>query len=224
MYDMVNDSAPMAKTATASASPESSYAGASNLSDFSQTNIQVSGVDEGDILKTTKTHLYYYNQKKQQIDIIALDPTKKGVLDVTTVKVAGSIAIPEIFANNVNLYVRNNQLVITSQWYPQRRNTTKRDTVSVKDLFDDNSLTLVITYDITNPAKAQLTKLTALPGSYNDARLIDNELVLITDIHLNTYRFREAKATKKIQTTPLLEGLGDALPREVSFVRKPAVK
>lgn len=220
----VNDAMPMAETAV-DASASSSYAGdaaGQDLSDFSQTNIQVTGVDEGDVLKTTKTHLYYYNQKTQHVDIIALDPTQKGVLDVTTVEVAGSIAIPSIFANNVNLYVHNNQLVITSQWYPQYKNNRARDDVTVEDLFDQNSLTLVITYDITNPAKTQLTKLTALPGTYNDARLIDNELVLITDIFLDVYRFRQAKEEKK--KTELFDGLSDALPREVSFVRKPAVK
>jgi uncharacterized secreted protein with C-terminal beta-propeller domain len=65
--------------------------GAGGGVDYSQTNIQVQGVDESDIIKTDGNYIYYYNSSDNYVYIVS----------ITDKKVAKKIKIPDTFYSPV---------------------------------------------------------------------------------------------------------------------------
>jgi inhibitor of cysteine peptidase len=151
----------------------------SNSTDFSQTNIQVKWVDEPEIIKTDGKYIYYYNQKLSKIYIISspLDiSTSKINLD--KVNIIKQINVPQNLTN-IKMFLYTNKLTIIWDRY-----ATNYDYESI---VDNNSKTVVIVYDISDLSKLKLVKLYEAKWNYLDARMIKNELYLISNVYLRPY-------------------------------------
>ena len=157
---------------------------ASEKSDFSTTNLQVTGVDESDIVKTDGHYIYIATSDKVQIVDASAD---------TPSQLTG--IIPELSGNMdriCEMYVADDRLLLILQ---------TEDTDGLEQSVDDsfskaelimedvayypnraNSVhTKVLTYDITNPAAAKLIGTFTQDGSYNSSRKIGDQLYLFTD-------------------------------------------
>ena len=98
-YWMFEESAVMAVEESAGAAEMSDMSADSSARDFSETNTQEIGVDEGDILETDGTHIFRASQN--QLDII----------DVDTLTVTDSVIIPE---GTHHLVLHEGQLAVVS--------------------------------------------------------------------------------------------------------------
>lgn len=78
------------------ASPTSSATDA--IGAFSETNIQVAGVDESEIVKTDGKRVYYFNQKDNRVYIAQVTPAKD-------MKILRSIVIPQNWSSP-ELYIQ----------------------------------------------------------------------------------------------------------------------
>ena len=143
--------------------------------DFSQTNTQVSGVDESDTVKTDGEFIYYYNESEKAVFIASLQDKK----------IMKKIQIPQQFSSPV-LYLADNTLTIVSSWYSQ-------SDVSQKGYWiDRNSKTYVIVYDITQKSSPVLEKLFMIDGNLTQSRRIGDYVYVISDnsFHIPYYTFQ----------------------------------
>ncbi|MCP4523764.1 MAG: hypothetical protein GY828_06135, partial [Candidatus Gracilibacteria bacterium] len=104
--DLLDDSDSIEESITIQKSVNSE--GASS-DDFSETNTQVAGVDESDIVKTDGKYVYYHNAEAKAVFII-------DVQDKSDLKILKKINIPKNMYNPV-LYIDDNRLVIVANGY-----------------------------------------------------------------------------------------------------------
>ena len=178
---MVMDSAPASNTtvpaptsappASDSASPpssppsESSSLRESNSSDrYSQTNVQVAGVDEADIIKTDGKFIYYSPGLNYPVNVTLNEESKYSYYNYDTVQKTFVIeALPPEAA-----YILSNIPDVGGSLY------LTKDTLIIT-----NSQTLTA-YDITNPSAPQKMWEQNFDGNYVDSRMIGDQLYFVT--------------------------------------------
>jgi len=144
----------------------------------SQTNLQENGVDEADILKHDGEYIYSVDNTNSQIIITSFSNlTQQNFTPIQTIQTEHT--------NILEMFLENNRLSVISQNYsyyymdePVIMETTSRSMV-YPEYNNDNNVTLTI-YDVSDVNA--ITKITqhTLDGHYQDSRLIDGKLFLIT--------------------------------------------
>ena len=122
-YWMIEESAVMAVEDSVGAAEMSEMSADSSARDFSETNTQEIGVDEGDILETDGTHIF--RASHDQLDII----------DVDTLTVTDSVILPE---GTHHLVLHDGQLAVVSDLW-QSWDTTH---IRVFSVTEDGSVQL----------------------------------------------------------------------------------
>lgn len=173
----------VAESSDSSKSTTNEWVGSSS-NDFSQTNNQKVGVDEPDIIKTDGEYIYYYNTKTSKIYIIKspLD------VDISTInlddaEIIQDISIPQGLYN-INIFLSEDRLSIIWTKYIDRlaRN---------ESFIQSSNRTIVAIYDVSDVENLDLIKFQNIQGYYSDARLIDDNLYVITNEEFNRYYWKE---------------------------------
>lgn len=141
---------------------------------YSTTNLQKANVDEPEILKSNGNYLFYYSNKNygsEGVISIIKTPQKSDLSDAEVVK---RIKIPSSLSN-VQLFLQANQLIILGNRY------------SYSDSILWNSRTVAIVYDISDMENLVLQKLVEVQGYYQDARIVNGEIYLISSVSLDRY-------------------------------------
>lgn len=147
---------------------------------ISQTNTQVAGIDEPDVVKQDARALYFYNSEKQQVEIYAHRLRLGKGMITSTIKIPDGMY-------GVQLMLRNNQLVIMWAYYDQARRAET-------SIIDSSTVTVVALYDITSLTKPKLVKHYLAPWYYQDVRLKGSQLTVVSNLWLNLYGLRDASA------------------------------
>lgn len=144
---------------------------------YTDTNNQVAGVDEGDIVKTNGSLIAHI--KDGQVNLIDTNPTEPKVL--TTINIdpdRGQVS---------NLYLTDKQLMIIGSsyvYYSLPRPTTSDNPLMVPSTYPtSNTFTLV--YDLTTPTKPTLVMDMDYEGTYLSSRLVSDTLYMVTQKNLN---------------------------------------
>ncbi|MBQ3085878.1 MAG: beta-propeller domain-containing protein [Clostridia bacterium] len=158
--------------------------GSAEKPDHGKTNIQVEGVDEADILKNDGENLYllkgntlhviraYPAENMQEIAVVTLKDQFDGEL------------INYYYSNEMFLY--NNYLcVVLTCWYENH----------------SNARTMVLVYDVTDPANPVFVQRYGQDGNYLSSRITGGKLVLVTT-HNGFYTY---EYTDNAQTCIVLE-------------------
>jgi uncharacterized secreted protein with C-terminal beta-propeller domain len=164
--------------------------GSSGGGDYSRTNVQVEGVDEGDIVKTDGTYLYIASPSiGSKIKIVKAFPAND-MRHVSTIELATSngSATPQ------ELYVDGDKLVVVANaWYnPSPRDPLLEDTatepVSGKMMWYPGyygmNRTEVRIYDIAERAHPTLLRTVAFDGNSVSTRRIDDKLYMVMNRNL----------------------------------------
>ncbi len=175
MESAVSDGATMAAPAGAAEAKSDSVAQAPSTStstDYSETNVQVKGVDEADIVKTDGNFIYYI--AGNQLNIIKPDGAGTKLISSTPLSSDESW-----WGYNSEMFLLGDRLMIITQSY---------NTVWVNDANGNNQIntdqTSAIIFDISNPAKpAQVVSL-GQSGSYVSSRLIGDYVYLVTSQYI----------------------------------------
>ena len=144
--------------------------------DFSETNTQVAGVDESDIVKTDGKHLYYYNETQKAVYI--MNTAKSGLFSSSELGVLKKINLPKSFYNP-QLYVTDGRLVIIASGYSQT-DYSKRGYY-----INRNSKTYTIVFDTQDPKNPELIKLYSSDGDYNKSRRIGDYVYVLSRNYFN---------------------------------------
>jgi hypothetical protein len=125
-------------------------------------------------LKSNGKYLFYYSEADYNDRYISIikTPTSK---DLSDAEIVAKINIPSSIYNT-QLFLNGNKLIILGTRY-----ASKSDSILGTDR------TLVIVYDISDLENLKLEKLTEVYGSFEDARMINDQLYLISSINLSWY-------------------------------------
>lgn len=156
-------------SAPQSASETATSDGRGGGSEFSETNVQVAGVDEADIVKTDGTYIYALAQGNLVIN--KAYPAEQTEL-VATVKM-GDYLPDEMFIEGNRLLIFGTESVTSA--------TSSSSKTSVSPRY--RSLFSVRLYDISNPRDPQFIQRHDFEGSYVTARKIAGDVYFV----FNTY-------------------------------------
>ncbi len=158
-----------------SVAPQPKAAADTGAVDYSQTNIQVAGVDEADFVKNDNKYIYVIIQDK--LVIVDAFPAENAKI-LSTIEIDGRPR--DMFVNKDRLVVfaeDDTQIPVFAQFdfIPRPRYTAK---------------THVYVYDVSDRSKPKLVKDYNINGNYYQSRMIDDYVYfIVTD---NVYYFADA--------------------------------
>lgn len=152
---------------------------------YSDTNLQVDGVDEADLVKNDGNYLYILNDDHVTI----VDIRDKAMRKLSEIR-------PELMENDIllQLYVDNDRLYVVKQGWETQQEEIQSDSTEAytdsgfigcyKDIAyepDGNVSTVLLTYDISDRTNPVLTAAMKMDGAYKSSRKVDNFIYLFTD-------------------------------------------
>ena len=156
--------------------------------DYSQTNVQVAGVDEPDIVKTDGTYLYIVSGNK--VIIVKAYPAKDAVIE-------GEITFDE-YVTVHNIFISGSRLVVfaTTYDYPVYKTLLEDDVVSSR--WYSSPDTYVKIYDIEDMKNPELKRDIVVGGSFSGARMIGDYVYVITTQYSYSYDLPEEDIIPRI--------------------------
>lgn len=179
VYRLMNTAVPEPAMAEKAAVATDSASGG-----FSTTNVQVTGVDEGDIVKTDGKAIYQL--RGTDLKITSAESPMKAL---TTLKFENGL-----YLNDMYLY--GGKLVVLG---------TKQSFMPYGKLAADSRMimpaqspgTQLLIYDVQNPANPVLVRKYETDGNYMTSRVTGGKLYLIATKWLNTYEMKEENVVPK---------------------------
>ena len=127
-------------------------------SDFSETNVQVKGVDEADFVKNDNKYIY------------TLTGNKLVIVDAYPAENAKVLSETEVKGSPREMFVNDDRLIVFTSDYDQVYSIQKFDFVPRSR---STSVTKVLVYDISDRKSPELVKTYSISGNYYDSRMID---------------------------------------------------
>lgn len=153
---------------------------------YSETNIQVKGVDESDIVKTDGT--YIYQVTNNNVVIYKAYP-------VTELSQISKIVFSDAEFSPTELYVKGNHLVVVGSSYTYSSGSgigiSSSASLIYPPYYDQTSVKAEI-YDISDKRNPAYVREVYLPGNYLSSRMIGNELYLISSQYI--YNWADSSA------------------------------
>jgi hypothetical protein len=170
-------SAPSAPTPPGASGPVSAPTtpaptGASAGGTHSTTNVQVPGVDEGDIVETDGSSLYILSRG----ELVVVDARQPNALAVASRTTIAGVPLAE--------YLDGNRLtVLSSIWQALPAPMLAAKSAASAPLlplpFRGSGQVQVTTFDVSDPTRPQVVQSTTFDGSYDDSRMVDGRLYLV---------------------------------------------
>lgn len=227
--------APALKGSSASSSMAAGAAEkeASESGDYSKTNVQVEGVDEGDIIKTDGKYIYYV--RNDAVELVDAYPPENMSLSTTVEPMS------EMYGKNctdfdiLEIYVDDGKLVVVGEASFERSykryenlpeyqteettesvsSTSDRKNVDyyIPDYYYGNSyFTFADIYDITDRAAPKLVKQVISDGEYLSSRLTGGSVYLVSNVSIDSLVYNG-----KYITPLFYDSVKDSEPNSVDF-------
>lgn len=139
--------------------------------DYSDTNIQTQGIDEGDIVKTDGEYIYVRNKRT----IAVLKADGKDTKKVSDIDVMNNI-LKEFYNYNDNKINKDSFNIIDTYIYKDRL-------IVISSCIEEKSMVYVTVAEM-NEGKVKDIHVMRQEGEYYDSRMKDGVLYLITDIFM----------------------------------------
>ncbi|MFA6305160.1 MAG: beta-propeller domain-containing protein [Candidatus Gracilibacteria bacterium] len=151
--------------------------GSAKGTEHSETNVQVEGVDEADIVKNDGR--YVYTLKGNTVRIVDAYPPA-GLKELAKVSVADESFYPS------EMYVDDTRLVVVGNSYNgnvflegKSGGTFMSDTITLS-----GNLTKIYVFDISDKTKVKQLRELAFEGNYNSSRKIGNNVYLVSNQYM----------------------------------------
>lgn len=168
-YDVHAEGTSDTGVSTASSADSAASSDVQNTSDFSETNLQEAGVDEGDIVKTDGQYLYILKQDLS-FSIIRADGSDLTLCSTTPLDTS-ALSNPSI----KELYLDGTQLTVLFQG--TQSSLEQEDNI----YYTSSSMASVLcTYDVSDPDTPKLTGSLTQEGRYAASRKVGDYLYLFT--------------------------------------------
>lgn len=184
---------------TTEAVPQATNTLAGAVADHSETNVQVAGVDEGDIVKNDGK--YFYFLRDQDVRILNAYPATE-LSELAKIEFTED----ENFQPQ-DLYIDGNRLVVIGQSWTSYdyKDTAAQCLNCIRPYYRSSYWTKLYIYDISDRSKPVQKRTLDFEGDYQSSRLIENQLYLVINSYPD-YRLWE----KPILTDPLLPQFRDS--------------
>ncbi|WP_175986687.1 beta-propeller domain-containing protein [Bacillus sp. Marseille-Q1617] len=146
-----------------------SAGGESSGSEHSETNNQVQGVDEGDIVKTDGT--YIYQVVNQQLVISRAVPAD-------SMKMVSRLTFKENIQPQHLFLEKDKVVIIGNSWSHEAVEATEK--IMPRPM---NGSTVAMIYDISNKEKPSLVRKVAVEGHYMTSRKIEDTLYFVSSLY-----------------------------------------
>jgi uncharacterized secreted protein with C-terminal beta-propeller domain len=166
-----------------SAAPGQVAAASGTSTDFSQTNVQVPGVDEGDLVKTDGNYLYLLSG--DELDIVRAQPGNGLALAAHT-PVEGRPITEYLSGSHVT--------VISGVGGPADTLPPGVQTAALMPVRGSSRLKVTV-FDVSNAASPQVVKATYLDGTYVDSRAVGDQVYLVVQNSLGGALIPQIKTT-----------------------------
>lgn len=164
----------MQTDALAGAAPSNAAEDSSSGSSSTSTNVQVAGVDEGDIFKSNGEH--FFIARGRSIRIVDATPAN-------AMSEVGRITLDDYISE---LYLLDdNQVIVLSQRFDLVPYPFSYAAIEIWPPYYGNAQTVVTRIDASNPANPALAQQVVLDGTRASSRVIDNRLILVLSISPN---------------------------------------
>lgn len=201
---------------------EKSYAeptSASSADDYSGTNTQVEGIDEGDIVKTDGKYIYVLRNERE-LAIVSADGENSKVLSMITLAKGNghydswnddnweNYRSSSSWCYYDEMYVYNGYVAVIgnySYWFEEKNG-------DIYNYDSDDYLVLEI-YDCTDPTNPVLKADLGQDGYYTDSRMIGDTLYLISEKYTYFYNVDEKDYSSYIPAT-YADGMPELVPVE----------
>lgn len=140
--------------------------------DYSETNTQVEGVDEADIVKTDGKYIYYLTNNKLTIT----DTTK--MIKITDIEFNNQNFSPE------EIFLREDRIIVIG---------IRREYTNNYMYTDYETFTSARVYNIKNRTKPILERTVEIEGEYLSSRMIKDDIYLISNQNIYSYLCKEYK-------------------------------
>lgn len=179
---MENAAAAVSKQESAKSLDASSSTPAGS-NDYSGTNVQVEGVDEGDVVKTDGEYIYQVNGRR----IVIAKAYPAGDMELASV-----VSFADAGFSPQELYIEGNRLVVIGQSRTQTPIHAK-DSANTGAFYPETSIYTVktIIYDITDRKNVKQVRETELDGSYVSSRMIGTRLYLIANRDIGRFIYSQ---------------------------------
>ncbi len=178
--------------------------------DYSETNIQVEGVDEPDIVKTDGTYLYVI--ARQTVYIIQGYPAENAeILAELTYDTDISLS---------GLFINDNRLVVLGNTYEHTSNNGE-------DIYyygwGGRSTAVIKVYDLTSPSNPELVRDVTVDGYYFDSRMIGDYVYIVCSENSYLYYggYIESNRSVPIPTMTVDDETIELPPDEIYYVDIP---
>ena len=166
-------------TATNSSNEEKNY---------SETNTQVKGVDEADIVKTDGKNIYYVVKEYNGYGI--------AIINVNTNEKVNKIEYDnnEIYPSEIFLY--KDKLIVIGNRYQNNKTvieeteTTSKRYLELADVaYIGNSMTTIVVYDVSDVLNIKEIRKVEIEGNYISSRMIEENIYVISSKDLYQYYY-----------------------------------
>ena len=157
--------------------PAATNDSAAGEADFSGTNVQVEGIDEGDVVKTDGKTLFILRGHK----LILAQAAGKDTKVLSSVTVGESAEAKEGWRSKdpFELYLSGDRAAVLCQCYESGKDA--------KGNWQDREYTAVDLYDVSDPARPKAVTTLGQDGWHMGARLKDGTLYLVTNYAVWNY-------------------------------------
>ncbi len=168
--------------------PAAADYGAAGKADYSQTNTQVQGVDEADVVKTDGEYIYQVNN--QRIIVAKAYPADQ-------MKVISIVKFSDPKFNPTEIYLYNNKMVVIGNSYvdspgqPYQGNESAGKRVMPGYYPYSRMTTKAILFDISDKSAVKQTREVEVEGSYASSRRIGASLYMVANQYVNAYMLKE---------------------------------
>ncbi len=160
--------------------------------DYSKTNVQVEGIDEGDIVKTDGEYIYVLKNRSDELVILDADGRNTSLLSATSLNSGYTIYSDahmrkasgldyyheELSENPFELYISGDSAAVLM--YCHSSIESRKDGVWQREY---ENYILIKLYDISNPANPLHVASLGQSGNYETSRMIGDSIYLITDFY-----------------------------------------
>jgi uncharacterized secreted protein with C-terminal beta-propeller domain len=152
--------------------------GLSAEKDFSTTNLQEYGVDESDIVKTEGNYIYVVRDR--QVQIVKISDGNMKTAGAIRPEMAAADSLEELYVDGDRLYL------VVSCVDTEMSSDTDGASEDFYSVSSDDSVKL-LTYDISDPARAKLLGTVTQDGCYYTSRKIGNYVYIFSRKDLYGY-------------------------------------
>ena len=169
----------------------------SSSADYSETDTQVDGVMEGDIVKTDGKHIFTMKDSTTGCTITIYEAQGASVKELSQFTISQ--------ADCQEMYIEGTTLIMTGNlWTIDTPSLNETETDFEEDYYTSSEKSHITLYDISDPAAPKAIRQHSQSGEYNTSRISDGYLYTFTNY--NIYASENFKEDEPDKFVPKLNG------------------